>query len=118
MLCTAEKRACICLQVLSLSPSTVDQALGDIIRVADAAGVSERGKVLTQALQKRLDDLRAITAPLAAQHAPRVLHLEWLEPPMPAGEVRAIVLQSRWDCSISHPTNSPHKSWILIALDT
>lgn len=73
------------VEVVSLSPSTVEQALDDVRRVATAAGVPERGREVAARLRRRLDDLAALTAPLAEVRRPRVLHLEWLQPPMTAG---------------------------------
>lgn len=81
--------------MVSLSPSTVDQALDDVRRVAEAAGIGEHGKQVAATLRNRLDVLGTLTAPLAAKRRPRVLHLEWLEPPMPAG---MFLVLSAWPC--------------------
>lgn len=69
-------------QVLSLSPLTLDDVLADIGRVGEAAGRAEAAAALVASLRQRLDALRARTRELPR---PRVLVLEWIEPPMSAG---------------------------------
>lgn len=65
-------------RVLSLNPSSLEDVLDDVTRVAVAAGVPERAESVVAELRRRLDRLRAETAPLPK---PRALLLEWLEPP-------------------------------------
>jgi iron complex transport system substrate-binding protein len=69
-------------EILSLSPLRLDDVLQDIVRVARAADVAERGREVVAALRERLQAVRARTGSLAR---PRVLALEWMDPPMPAG---------------------------------
>jgi iron complex transport system substrate-binding protein len=69
-------------EIVSLSPLRLEDVLQDILRVARAAGVADRGNEVVARLRERLDELRARTA--SAQR-PRVLALEWMDPPMPAG---------------------------------
>ncbi|ADV67919.1 ABC transporter substrate-binding protein [Deinococcus maricopensis] len=66
-------------RTLSLDGKTLSGILGDVQRVADAAGVPERGEALTRAARDRW---AAITP---AAHAPRVLTLEWTDPPFYGG---------------------------------
>ncbi len=68
--------------VLSLSPATLDQVLEDVQVVADAAGVSERGRSMVTELHARLDAVRAQTA---GAPRPRVFCMEWLDPLYSAG---------------------------------
>jgi iron complex transport system substrate-binding protein len=68
--------------IVSLSPLCLDDVLRDILRVARAADVAERGIEVVARLRERLEMVRARTARLAR---PRVLALEWMDPPMPAG---------------------------------
>src|SRR5437868_6463181 len=68
--------------IVSLSPLHLEDVLQDILRVARAAGVAERGVEAVAGLRERLDELRARTARVPR---PRVLALEWMDPPMPAG---------------------------------
>lgn len=69
-------------RVCSLHPSTLDDVRRDFQRVADAAGVPERGVELRARFDARLEQLAARTRALPA---PRVICLEWLTPPMVAG---------------------------------
>jgi iron complex transport system substrate-binding protein len=69
-------------EIVSLSPLHLEDVLQDIVRVARAAGVAERGGEVVAALRERLQRVRARTGSLAR---PRVLALEWMDPPMPAG---------------------------------
>ncbi len=70
-------------RVYSLHPGDLDDVRRDILRVATALGVSERGQGLVANFDKRLRDVaeRAAQAPKRA----RVALLEWLVPPMVAG---------------------------------
>jgi iron complex transport system substrate-binding protein len=70
------------VEIVSLSPLRLEDVLEDIFRVARAAGVSERAEEVVAGLRTRLEELRARTA---QSRRPRVLALEWMEPPMPAG---------------------------------
>lgn len=68
--------------VVSLDPERLGDVLGDLVRLADACGDRERGAELRAGLQARLDRLRdAVTA----APRPRVLALEWLDPPYVGG---------------------------------
>ena len=68
--------------IVSLAPLSLDDVLGDIERVATAADVPSRGSDLVGELRERLDAVREATTSFTA---PRVLMLEWLDPPMPIG---------------------------------
>jgi iron complex transport system substrate-binding protein len=65
--------------VLSLDPRTVDDVLGAITAVADRIGASS---LLVDGLRARLD---AVTAAVGDRTRPRVLVLEWIDPPFLAG---------------------------------
>lgn len=70
------------VDVISLSPMSLQDVLDDIQRVAAAAGVAERGRTVVADIERRLDYLRTETRDLPR---PKLLHLEWMEPPMVAG---------------------------------
>jgi iron complex transport system substrate-binding protein len=70
-------------RIVSLRPSRLDDILADVARVADAAGVAERGAALAAASRERLDRIRRAVAP--ARSRPRVACIEWIEPLMVAG---------------------------------
>lgn len=69
--------------VCSLHPGCLADITRDFQRVADAAGLPQRGAALTTAFRDRIEAVRQRSA--AAHHRPRVACLEWLEPPMAAG---------------------------------
>jgi iron complex transport system substrate-binding protein len=68
--------------VISLDPGTLDEMLGDLVRLGEAAGARERGGALVVELQARLDRVRDA---VAGAPRPRVLALEWLDPPYTGG---------------------------------
>ena len=69
------------VETLSLTGTTVAGIFRDILRVASAAGVPERGAAVVRDLQRRWDALEATPK----QTNPRVLVLEWSDPPFSAG---------------------------------
>jgi len=70
------------VSIVSLSPLCLEDVLDDILRVARAAGVPHRGSEAVERLRERLERIRARTS---SAPRPRVLALEWMDPPMPAG---------------------------------
>jgi len=69
-------------QVLSLEPGTIAEIFADISRVAVAAAVPERADILLAHLVARL---AVVQAAVAGRRRPRVVLLEWLDPPFIAG---------------------------------
>jgi iron complex transport system substrate-binding protein len=69
-------------RVLQQDPSTLGDVLGDVVRLADAAGIAEHGQGLRDALEGRLGAIRAATGDAPRR---RLLALEWLEPPFLGG---------------------------------
>lgn len=69
-------------RVISLDPSTLSDVLADVERLAGIAGVPEAGQELHRSLDARL---AAVSARVADAERPRVLALEWLDPPFLGG---------------------------------
>lgn len=69
-------------RVLQQDPSTLGEVLGDVTRLGEAVGIPQRGRALREELEKRLG---AVRAAVAAAPRPRVLALEWLDPPFLGG---------------------------------
>jgi iron complex transport system substrate-binding protein len=69
-------------RVLSLDPLTLDDVLDDLVRVADSAGDPDAGR---QARDEARQRLLAVVAAVSAAPRPRVLAIEWLDPPFVAG---------------------------------
>jgi len=68
--------------VLRQDPSTLEETLDDVTRLGGAAGVPEEASRLRSELEGRLAGVRAA---VAGAERPRVLALEWLDPPFTAG---------------------------------
>lgn len=69
------------VQIVSLSPTRLADVLGDIERVAQAIGCSERGSSVRAGLEARI----AAICARAPSVRPRVVSLEWMEPLMIGG---------------------------------
>lgn len=69
-------------EVLSLDAHTLADILATIRQVASVAGVPERGQEVVEALEERL---AAVRAAVADAGRPRVLAIEWLDPPFTPG---------------------------------
>jgi len=69
-------------RVLQQDPTTLGEVLDDVTRLGEAAGIPERGRAVRSELEERLDAVRATVADVPR---PRVLALEWLEPPFLGG---------------------------------
>jgi iron complex transport system substrate-binding protein len=69
-------------RVLQQDPSTLGEVLGDVTRLGEAAGIPERSRVLRGELEARLE---AVRGAVAGAPRPRVLALEWLDPPFLGG---------------------------------
>ncbi|HEY6427865.1 MAG TPA: cobalamin-binding protein [Acidimicrobiales bacterium] len=68
--------------VVSLDPNTLDDVIEGIGAVGEVTGTSERATALIDELHRRLD---AVRAGVASRPRPRVLVLEWPDPPFNAG---------------------------------
>ncbi len=69
-------------EVIALDPERLADVLGDVTRLGEAAGVPGRAAALRSELEARLD---AVRAAVAGAPRPRVLALEWLDPPFIGG---------------------------------
>jgi iron complex transport system substrate-binding protein len=69
-------------EVVSLDPETLGEVLGDLARVAGAAGSPERAAPAIRALEVRIERVRHAVAGAARR---RVVALEWLDPPFAGG---------------------------------
>jgi iron complex transport system substrate-binding protein len=68
--------------VISLDPNSLGEVLDDLVRLAKATGVTERGEHLRAELRGRLERVRKA---VAGAPRPRVVTLEWLAPPYAGG---------------------------------
>jgi iron complex transport system substrate-binding protein len=70
-------------RVISLDPSNLAEVLSDVTRLGEATGVTERASELRSTLEARLTAVRRAID--GAEERPRVLALEWLDPPFIGG---------------------------------
>ncbi len=69
-------------RVVQQDPSRLSEVLDDVVRLGEAAEIAERGRGLRADLERRLD---AVREAVAGAPRPRVLALEWLDPPFLGG---------------------------------
>jgi iron complex transport system substrate-binding protein len=74
-----------CPEVLSLDPKDLDGVFADIRKVGAATGRQAEAETLLRALDERLAAVRERVAGRPASKTPRVLALEWLDPPFIGG---------------------------------
>jgi iron complex transport system substrate-binding protein len=70
-------------KIISLQPNSLDDVYKDIISVANALDVTEKGKALVEELQERVDIIRHKLKYI--NQKPTVACIEWLEPIMASG---------------------------------
>ena len=68
-------------RLVTLNPTSLEDMLRDIERIAQTVGAADRGQRLRRSLQTRLNQVSAATHPTR----PRVVCLEWLDPLYIAG---------------------------------
>ncbi len=71
------------IQIVSLSPTRLDDVLGDIGRVAAALGRPAQGQAVRSALEQRIRSIAERAE--RASTRPRVVSLEWIDPLMIGG---------------------------------
>jgi iron complex transport system substrate-binding protein len=101
-------------EVLSLDPYTLEDVLGTILAVGDRAGVPERAARLVADLRARL---AAVAAKIEGRPRPRVVVVEWADPPFAAGHwIPDLVLAAGGSPVAAHPgTKSVPVTWEHLA---
>lgn len=97
-------------QVLQQDPSTLGEVLEEVTRLGAAAGIEEQAARVRDELEARLQAVRAAVAD--APH-PRVLALEWLDPPFLGGHwvPEMIALAGGVDVAGRAGEKSPQVEW-------
>jgi iron complex transport system substrate-binding protein len=97
-------------RVLQQDPSTLCEVLEDVSRLGEAAGVPERAHELRAELEGRLAAVRAAVASAAR---PRVVALEWLDPPFVGGHwvPEMIEIAGGTDVAGRSGEKSPEVAW-------
>jgi ATP-binding cassette subfamily B (MDR/TAP) protein 1 len=73
------------VRTVSLSPSNLQEVAATFVTVAEACGVGERGKKLRDKFWSQLRLIQAILEEVATLPRPKILLLEWLDPPFDGG---------------------------------
>jgi iron complex transport system substrate-binding protein len=97
-------------RVLQQDPSTLAEMLEDVIRLGEATGALGRAHELRGELEGRLATVRAA---VAGASAPRVIALEWLDPPYVGGHWVPEMISIAGGEDVAGPPGlkSPEVSW-------
>jgi iron complex transport system substrate-binding protein len=103
-----------CPDLLSLDPKRLDDIFGDIRRVGEVTGHSREAEALVWDLEGRLD---AVRRAVAGRPRPRVLALEWFDPPFAGGHwvPEMIGIAGGVDAVASPGDSSRRMSWDEVA---
>jgi iron complex transport system substrate-binding protein len=101
-------------RVVQQDPSSLGEVLEDVTRLGEAAGIAERAGQVRDELAERLTVVREA---VAAADRPRVLALEWLDPPFVGGHwiPEMIALSGGEDVAGTAGAKSPQVSWEALA---
>jgi iron complex transport system substrate-binding protein len=97
-------------RVLQQDPSTLSEMLEDVIRLGEATGIAEHAHELRGELEGRLATVRAA---VAGASLPRVIALEWLDPPYVGGHWIPEMISIAGGEDVAGPPGleSPEVSW-------
>jgi iron complex transport system substrate-binding protein len=97
-------------RVLQQGPSSLDEVLADLTRLGEAAGVGDRATAVRAELEERL---AAVRAAVAGAPTPRVIALEWLDPPFVGGHWMPEMVAMAGGVDVAGPrgAKSPEVSW-------
>lgn len=97
-------------RVIQQDPSTLNEMLDDVVALAEAAGVPRQGHELRGELEGRIAIVRSA---VAGATTPRVVALEWLDPPFVAGHWVPEMISIAGGDDVAGPPGlkSPEVSW-------
>lgn len=97
-------------RVVQQDPSSLGEVLEDVTRLGEAAGVEAQAAELRSELEARL---AAVRAAVAGRGAPRVVALEWLDPPFVGGHwiPEMIAMAGGVDIAGKPKQKSPEVKW-------
>jgi iron complex transport system substrate-binding protein len=105
-------------QVLQQDPSSLGEVLDDVTRLGAAAGIEARAASVRAGLEARLD---AVRTAVAGAPRPRVIALEWLDPPFVGGHWLPEMISLAGGEDVAGPPHqkSPEVPWErLVELDS
>lgn len=80
-------------QVIALNPSSLEDILADITRIAQATGRQSAARDYVAGLRGRIEKVRSTTGSLPEEQRPRVACIEWIEP---------LMLAANWTPELLH----------------
>ena len=92
-------------RVINLEPSSVSDIFDDIRRVAEICGVPEHAEELIGRLSRRIEAVRRRAARIA--NRPRVLLMEWVDPPFCSGHWGPELVEIAGGCDPSGRKHQP-----------
>ena len=104
-------------RVVQQDPSSLGEMLDDVTRLGETAGIEARAAELRSELEARL---AAVRAAVAGRGAPRVIALEWLDPPFVGGHwiPEMIAIAGGIDVAGKANEKSPEVRWAdLVGLE-
>jgi len=101
-------------RVLQQDPSTLGEMLEDVIRLGEATGLESEGHGMRAELEGRLASVRAT---VTGAEAPRVIALEWLDPPFVGGHWIPEMISIAGGEDVAGPPGlkSPEVAWGALA---
>ncbi len=97
------------IPVVALNPMSLADIFFDIRRVGDATGSSEVATAFVGELQRRVAAVRDKTTGLAPDERPRTAIIEWIDPPMLAGNWMPELLEiAGGRCELTTPGRHSH----------
>jgi iron complex transport system substrate-binding protein len=101
-------------RVLQQDPSSLTEVLEDLTRLGAAAGVPARAAAVRAGLEERL---AAVRAAVAGAPSPRVIALEWLDPPFVGGHWMPEMVELAGGLDVAGPprAKSPEVPWEHLA---
>lgn len=72
-------------RVVSLNPQSLEDVLADVLRIGAAADRAEAARQYVAALRERIERIAQVSRQLELSQRPRVACIEWVDPPMIAG---------------------------------
>jgi iron complex transport system substrate-binding protein len=97
-------------EVVQQDPSSLGEVLADITRLGEAAGVEADAAALRSGLEERL---AAVRSAVRGAPTPRVVALEWLDPPYLGGHwvPEMVALAGGLDVGVAAGAKSPEVTW-------
>jgi len=118
----AVRRSGVAARVLALSPATLDDVFRDVLAVGEATGTAQKARTLVAELRDRCDAVRNTAGARpdggyrSSEHdgpeaCPTVAVIEWLDPPMAAGNWVPEMVRMVGGCDVLGKAGG-HSHWI------